>query len=181
MATPHGQARPSRRGAPRQPAAATARGGDPVRLLPDRAGARLPLGDGGPLRRRWLPRAGTRHRLAAPAGAAGGRRGADAAAAHPGRRRRRQRDQRRARLAALPLHQRRPQRPPRADAGGGVGLRRRGDAAAPGRRRHRRVGALRRAGPDRPRRADPADRRTRLTGPPGLRRRRTFCRGLAAD
>ena len=46
-------------------------------------------------------------------------------------------------------------------AGGRVGLRRRGHPAAGERRRHRRVGAVRRARPDRPRRADPAGRRAR--------------------
>ncbi len=57
-------------------------------------------------------------------------RGADAPAADAGRRRCRQRDQRRARLEALPVHQRRPQRPSGAGPGGRVGLRRRGHPAA---------------------------------------------------
>ena len=48
-----------------------------------------------------------------------------------------------ARLPPLPLHQRRPHRPPRADAGGRVGLRRRRHPAAAQRHRHRRVGPLR--------------------------------------
>ena len=61
------------------------------RVLPDRRGARLPLGDGGALRRRRLPRARAGDRLAADAPAAGRRGGADSAAAHARRRRRRQR------------------------------------------------------------------------------------------
>ena len=60
-----------------------------------------------------------------------------------------------ARLPRVHLRQRRADRPPRADAGRRVDLRRRGDAAAADRRRHRRVGPLRRRGPDRPRRAEP--------------------------
>ena len=62
-------------------------------------------------------------------------------------------------LAALHLHQRRPQRPPAPPAGRRVGLPRRDHAARAERRRARRHGALRRARPDRPRAADAAGAR----------------------
>ena len=75
--------------------AARARSRARARVLPDRPGGRLSLGDGGPFRRGRLPRARPGDGLDADAPAACRRRGADAAAADAGRGRRRQRDQRR--------------------------------------------------------------------------------------
>ena len=77
------------------------RRGRQARVLLDRAGRRLPHGDGVAVGRRRVPRAGAGHGLDADGLPARGRGGADAVAADAGRRRRRQRDQRRARLAPL--------------------------------------------------------------------------------
>ena len=96
-------------------------------LLRHRPGGRLPHGDGVPVRRRRLPRARAgavwmRMRQPLVAGEE-----PSPLQRRAGRRRLRQRRQRDARLGALPLHQRRPQRPPGTDAGRRVGLPRRGD------------------------------------------------------
>ena len=114
-------------------------------VLPDRAGRRLPHGDGLPVRVGRLRRARAGGRVAADAPAAGGGRAAVAARARARRGRLRQRRQRRARLPPLPVHQHRADGPPHARAGRRVGLPRRGDAAGHARRRAGRGRAVRRA------------------------------------
>ena len=175
LADPHRRGRdPGRGDGRRRPAAARARAGRRGRVLPDRAGARLPHGDGGAAsspaasssraRRRsgcgcasrWSPARSRRRcsgRWSPPTSAT-----AISAAL----------DYRRYLFinVDLTVHLER-------HAGGRVGLRRRRDPAAAERGRHRRVGALRRARPDRPRAADAAGQPSAsdAVGSPASRRR----------